>query len=164
MSMYVDSAHKMIRQGWVCVCIFFFCTQPVAIRVGRHWLQRRIDSDRPSPFLKKQRSVCVCQRTSSVCWFQQQPDGGHLFSWKEDVLLEAIHAPPYDTFACGWPFLPQNDKCCSVVMFDHRACEHLRGGGKAASLLSSSILIWWWVKSCVDECAGLTNFSQFGNL
>lgn len=96
MSVYFDSARRLIRRGWGA-----FCTQTIAIRVGRHWLQRRIDSDRPSPFLKKQRSVCVCQLTSSVCWFQQQPEGGHLFSSKEDVLLY-LH-PHNNKFACQCP-------------------------------------------------------------
>lgn len=33
--------------------------QTTAIRVGRHWLQRRKDRDGPSPHLKKQCSVCL---------------------------------------------------------------------------------------------------------
>lgn len=58
--MYFDT-HSVISQEWLAIC-----TQTTAIRVGRHWLQRRTDRDGPSPHLKKQRSVCVCQRTASA--------------------------------------------------------------------------------------------------
>lgn len=129
-SVYFDSARRLIRRGWGALC-----TQTIAIRVGRHWLQRRIDSDRPSPFLKKQRSVCVCQLTSSVCWFQQQPEGGHLFSSKEDVLPEAIPAPSQQQICLPMPkwVFPFSSLKMTNITLGWRLCliikhagEHLR--------------------------------------
>ena len=86
----------------VCVCGCMFdthCDQPGMTgylytdhsnkRVGRHWLQRRTDRDGPSPQLKEQRSVCVCQRIASA-------KGGQCFffpsSWKEAACLHLLVA------------------------------------------------------------------------
>lgn len=67
--------------------------QTTAIRVGRHWLQRRKDRDEPFPHLKKQRRDCLqCMASAGVeAVFPER----RLYCLRLFTLIKSVRNPPF---------------------------------------------------------------------